>query len=302
VWIDALFNYLTAVDTPERRHLWPATIHLIGKDILWFHSVIWPCLLMALNPGRAEAEYLPRTVFGHGWWIAEGQKMSKSLGNFIDLAKLKAYAGRYSLDGLRWYLATQGPIGGTDADFSHAKFVEVYNADLANGIGNCASRVSNMIGKYFGGQLPEGGAGASPVPSACSAAVDRARSAVDAFDLGGACRQGIEIVRAVDLYINQTEPFKLAKRLDGDAAVRPQLAAILSACAEALRIASLLLAPAMPQKMADLQRRWNCSPPPGVPLADLARFGGPHAVKPGAAIEKGDALFMRADVVEAPPS
>lgn len=301
VWIDALFNYLTTVDTDERRRFWPATVHLIGKDILWFHAVIWPCLLMALNPGRPPEEYLPRTIFGHGWWIAEGQKMSKSLGNFIDLDRLKAYASRYSLDGLRWYLATQGPIAGVDADFSHAKFVEIYNAELANGIGNCASRVANMIAKYFDGRVPEPGPAGGPVAEAAAAAVRGAIEDANAFDLAGALRRGIDVVRAVDGFINATEPFKLAKRLDADPGVRPQLASILYACAEGVRIASLLLAPAMPRKMADLWALWNAAPAPDVPLADLARFGGDHALKPGQTIQKGEALFMRADPTEPAP-
>src|SRR4030095_11822694 len=111
VWIDALFNYLTAVDTPQRRHLWPkkgqgasdrpVAIQLIGKDILWFHAVIWPALLMSIG------EEGPNTLYGHGWVLSEGQKMSKTLGNFVDLEQLAAYSNKFSLDALRWYLVTQ---------------------------------------------------------------------------------------------------------------------------------------------------------------------------------------------------
>jgi len=317
VWIDALFNYLTTVDTPERKDLWPPAVHLIGKDILWFHAVIWPALLMALKKGQSVQKIaLPGMIFGHGWWISEGQKMSKSLGNFIDIERLRAYAGRYSLDALRWYLATQGPLSGGDADFSHAKFVEVYNADLANGIGNSTSRVSNMIAKYFDGKLPDpgaGGTGVSPVratgtaplpdlAAAAASAVQSSRAHADTLSLGEALAQGVALVTQVDGYINATEPFKLAKKLEAEPHRTAELAAILYNCAEALRIASLLMAPAMPTKMADLWKRWNCTPPPGVPLADLAAFGGPHALKPGTGIEKGDALFMRADPAEAAPS
>jgi methionyl-tRNA synthetase len=304
VWIDALFNYLTAVDTPVRRPLWPASVNLIGKDILWFHAVIWPALLIALNESGPDFAWveLPAQVFGHGWWVSEGQKMSKSLGNFIDLDKLKAYAGRYSLDGLRWYLATQGPLSGSDADFSHAKFVEVFNADLANGIGNCASRVGNMIAKYFDGKLPERGPGESPVPAACSAAASIAARTADAFDLAAALSQGINVVRAVDLYINQTEPFKLAKKLEAEPNRKAELAAILYTCAEGVRVASLLLSPAMPGKMAEIWRNWNCAPPAGVPLARLAQFGGEFALKPGTAVAKGEILFMRADPAEVAPA
>ncbi len=310
VWIDALFNYLSTVDTPDRRPLWPAQVHLIGKDILWFHSVIWPALLIALKNSGPEWTWveLPKLVFGHGWWVSEGQKMSKSLGNFIDLPKLQAYAGRYSLDALRWYLATQGPLSGADADFSHAKFVEVFNADLANGIGNCASRVGNMVAKYFDGKLPDRGAGFQPgqspgptVQESCSAAASIASRSATAFDLAAALQQGVNVVRAVDGYINQTEPFKLAKKLEAEPHRKPELAAILYTCAEAVRIASILLSPAMPTKMAEIWRNWNCAPPPGTPLSDLAKFGGPHALNPGTAIAKGDALFMRADPAEPPP-
>lgn len=300
VWIDALFNYYSAVDTPERKDLWPADVHLIGKDILWFHAVIWPAMLMGMGLE------LPRTVYGHGWWVSEGMKMSKSLGNFIDLAKLKAYAERYSLDGLRWYLVTQGPLGGTDADFAHSKFIEVYNADLANGIGNCASRVGNMIEKYFGGAVPpRGGPGADGATqdwaARCEAAVSAATAAADAFDIAEAAKAGIRLVAEVDAYIGVTQPFRLAKAIDADPAAKPRLEAILANCAEALRIAALLLSPTMPQKMADLLARWSCTPPPNVPLADLARFGGPHSLKPGTRIAKGDPLFMRADPAEPAP-
>ncbi len=299
VWIDALFNYLSTVDTPDRKHFWPPAAHFLGKDILWFHAVIWPAMLLALK------RPLPACIYGHGWWVSEGQKMSKSLGNFIDLPKLQAYASRYSLDALRWYLATQGPLGGNDADFSHAKFVEVYNADLANGIGNCASRVSNMIAKYFDGKLPSPGAGPSTPydwATIASRAATNSATAIAAIDLAGALAQAVELIKQVDGYINATEPFKLAKKLEADPSLRPQLAAILFNCAEGVRIASLLFSAAMPTKMADLWKRWNCTPALGIPLADLCKWGGPHSLKPGTPIEKGDALFMRADPAEPAPS
>ena len=341
VWIDALFNYLTAVDTDDRRGLWPCTVHLIGKDILWFHAVIWPALLMALRacPGY-DWVGLPGTVFGHGWWISDGQKMSKSLGNFIDLEKLKAYSARYGLDALRWYLATQGPLAGNDADFSHAKFVEVYNADLANGIGNSTSRVSNMIEKYFGGAIPAGNAAPDNPLNHMEAVVDpdlapRERSqrewfahckgeldaALNALGAGEselennfkpdqASIRGAGLVRAVDGYINITAPFKIAKVMEEDSWKKAALATILFNCSEGLRIASLLFFPAMPEKMAELWRRWNCThlrdpndPNSGfvAPLEELAQWGGPHSLRPGTPIRKGDPLFMRADPAEPAP-
>ncbi len=328
VWIDALFNYYTAVDTPERKHLWPATVHMMGKDIIWFHSVIWPTLLMAMGVA------LPRTIYAHGWWISEGKKMSKSLGNFIDLELLRAYAGRYGLDALRWYLAAQGPLGSNDADFAHAKFVEVYNADLANGIGNCASRVSNMIEKYFGGSVPDpaGKFDFNPqleLPSPANVPADvwkqagfawpaksvryfqETREAVDALDLATAIWSGRLLVIDVDGFINLTTPFKLAKSADTDSAAKTKLAQILWNCAEGIRIASLFMYPAIPFKMAELWRRWSCSPlrdpaDPNsgfiAPLEELAHWGGPHSLKPGTPIQKGEALFMRADPAEPPPT
>lgn len=303
VWIDALFNYLTAVDTDERRHLWPPDVQMLGKDILWFHAVIWPALLMSI--GRE----LPRTIWSHGWWLAEGQKMSKSLGNFIAIEQLEAYAGRYSLDALRWYLLAQGPLGANDANFSHAKFVEVFNADLANGIGNCTSRVGNMVSKYFEGRLPVGAAEAARRPVAegfdwgarTAGAVSAALAALDRIDLQGALAPALELVRLVDGYINVTQPFKLAKLAAQDAAKRDDLAAILANCAEALRVAALLLSPAMPSKMAQVLREWLCMPPPGVPLVELARLDGPHALRAGTPIAKGEILFQRADPAEPAP-
>lgn len=304
VWIDALFNYLTVVDTPERRRLWPAKVQLLGKDILWFHAVIWPALLIALKESGPDFAWveLPGTIFGHGWWISEGQKMSKTLGNFIDLEKMKEYAAKYSLDALRWYLLTQGPLTGNDADFSHAKFVETYNADLANGIGNCASRVGNMIEKYFGGSLPprggegEGGVGAEFGGERLAAkAMDVARAELAALDVGAALGAGMELVRHVDQYINATAPFKLAKTIDSNPGAKDQLAAILYNCAEAVRIASVLLSPALITKMPQLWKAWNCEPPAGATLEELCRFGdGPYSLKPGQRIAKGEILFMRA--------
>jgi len=304
VWIDALFNYLTAVDTPERRHLWPAGLHLIAKDILWFHAVIWPCLLMALKRD------LPGCVYAHSYWVREGRKMSKSLGNFVTIEVMRAYAGKYSIDALRWYLLTQGPLSNTDSDFSHGKFVEVYNADLANGIGNCASRVGNMIDKYFGGAVPDCGAGLQGEPAAsdynwpaiAAHSAQAAQARLRAFDLAGALHEGIELIRRVDGYINVTAPFKLAKTLEAQPENRAVLGRILYNCAEAVRIASLLLAPALVTKVPGLWAAWSCAPAPGVPLSKLAEFGGEHGLRAGQRVGKGEILFMRADVAEAPPA
>ncbi|MEM1424378.1 MAG: methionine--tRNA ligase [Planctomycetota bacterium] len=297
VWIDALINYWSAVRTDDRRKYWPAQVHVLAKDILWFHAVIWPCMLMALD------EDLPPIVYAHSFWIREGRKMSKSLGNFIDLATIRAYIDRYGLDAFRWYLLTQGPLGTTDADFVHAKFVEVYNADLANGIGNAASRVANMIAKYFDGQVPavtpEEAAAEShghDWPARTQQAVDDALAKTEAFDVAGAMRAGLELSNDVDKYIHETAPFKLAKDPDN----LPRVAAILTNCAEALVVAANLLAPAMPNSMTTLLSRFGRPAPEDLDGRDALCAWG--AVKAGTPIEKGDALFPRADADEEPPS
>ncbi len=300
VWIDALFNYLSAVDTPERRPFWPADAHVMGKDILWFHAVIWPCMLMALG------EPLPGCVYAHSYWIREGVKMSKSLGNFVDMPTIAAYCDRFGQDAFRWYMLTQGPIGATDADFAHAKFVEVYNSDLANGIGNAVSRVTNMIDKYFGGKCPDPRGAASHAghdwPAIAGAASEAAIRKIDALDLHGAFSEATALTRRVDGYIHATEPFRLAK----DAARMQEVATILYHSAEALRIAATLMWPAMPEKMTDALSRFGFEGPSATTIAgrgvnafgDLVGWG---RLKPGTPIVKGDALFPRADPELPPP-
>lgn len=324
VWIEALCNYLTVVDTQERRRFWPASVHVMAKDILWFHAVIWPAMLHALG------ERPPRTVYAHAYWIREGRKMSKSLGNFIEIQTLLVYAERYSRDAVRWYLLTQGPLGATDADFAHDRFVEVYNKDLANGLGNSVSRVGNMVAKYFEGALPREcngqfgfpdgralqlalaarrDAGVPPedpgrtfhFPDITRAAAARAAEALDRFELDAAVREGLGLVRAVDDFITYAAPFTLAKRMGDLEHADKALATILYACAETLRIASLLLAPILPDKTATFWAAWGCAPPPGARLEDLARYNGPHAFRAGHRLAKVDALFMRADPSDPAP-
>ncbi|MEZ6235490.1 MAG: methionine--tRNA ligase [Phycisphaerales bacterium] len=341
VWIEALCNYLSAVDRDDPgagaglrgdaaghadrgdlRRYWPASVHVMAKDILWFHAVVWPAMLMALGRG------LPGTVYAHAYYVRDGRKMSKSLGNFIEIDLLEKYCERYSPDAVRWYLATQGPLGATDADFSHAHFVETFNADLANGIGNCASRVGNMVAKYFDGRVPEAGgrfafdarseqqthasfnwAELTPV------ILSTYESAMHGFALSEALRVAMRYASDVDQFINATRPFGLAKGIEKGTSADPEgdratLAAVLYCCAEAVRIASLMLFPACPSKMAALWRTWGCSvlnDPHDIdsgfvaPLAELAKWAGPYGLKAGQAVSKGGILFMRADPAEEPP-
>jgi methionine--tRNA ligase len=316
VWIDALFNYITALGLAEpesdafraRAKFWPATYHVIGKEILWFHAVIWPALLIALKLP------LPRCIYAHSFWISEGQKMSKSLGNFIDLPTIQRYHSTYGLDAWRYYMATQGPLGAQDADFSAAHFHEVYTTDLVNTLGNCASRVTAMIIKYFDGIVPaanvqtstrpnvheEVSGGSARIiadhdwPKLAGDHVARAVKAMEAFDLSGGIEAAIALIRRIDGYINATEPFKLAK----DPAKKDELGAILSHCAEALRIASLLLWPVIPGKVEELWRALGLSIEPGGvegrgDFAKLCAWGG---LIPGAGTQiQKVALFPRVE-------
>ncbi len=334
VWIEALCNYLTTVDNDERAKYWDGeVVHLMAKDILWFHAVVWPAMLHAL--GKKP----PKTVYAHAYWIAEGAKMSKSLGNFIEIDLLQAYAEKYSLDAMRWFLATQGPLGANDADFAHARFIEVYNADLANSVGNSMSRVSNMFHKYFDGTIAQvcdgkfGFEDGTSLQTALAAlenagkkaddpnrtyelaaftqqAVDNAACALETMNLETMLDSGRSIVRHVDEFISYCAPFTLAKQVDSLEDGPHALSSILYSCAEALRVASLLLSPAMPEKMAELWRNWNCThltdpndPNSGfvAPLSELAKWGGEYSLKPGQKIAKGEALFMRADAKEPAP-
>tara|TARA_Y100000589_G_scaffold303882_1_gene316619 strand:- start:498 stop:1991 length:1494 start_codon:yes stop_codon:yes gene_type:complete len=293
VWIDALLNYITALGLAdkdsdwyaERQEYWPASIQVLGKEILWFHAVIWPAILMALELP------LPSCIYAHSFWISEGQKMSKSLGNFIDLEQLQNYTDTYGSDALRYFLSTQGPLGATDSDFSKSQFHETYTTDLVNTLGNCASRTSAMIGKYCDGLCPTdtgecAGGGVEWVEFTTSQ-VETSMAAMDQFDLAGSINAAMAIVRRVDAFINDTEPFKLAK----DPAASATVGNILYRCAEAIRIAACLLEATMPQKIQELRDAWHL----GEATGDLRTECHWGRLEAGTAIDKV-ALFPRVDV------
>ena len=298
VWIDALFNYITALglgDVTSARYesrgkYWPASYHVIGKEILWFHAVIWPAILMALELP------LPKCIYAHSFWISEGRKMSKSIGNFIDEETIDSYVEKYGMDAWRYFIVTQGPLGASDADFVSATFHDMYTAHLVNTVGNCTSRVTAMLEKYFEGEIPSELKEEKRItfegfdwPVTCKEAVVSWSEAMEQFSLANAIETAMILIREVDLFINETAPFKLAK----DETKQAELAAILYQCVETLRIASILLTPIIPHKMADFRQAISASLDENATrsIEELTSWGG---LTPGGKIKKV-ALFPRVD-------
>ncbi|MBI2761858.1 MAG: methionine--tRNA ligase, partial [Chloroflexi bacterium] len=260
VWIDALFNYVSAVDTPERRHLWPADVHLIAKDILWFHAVIWPALLMALHraPGFDWLE-LPRRVYAHGFWVSGGQKMSKSLSNFVDLERLERCVTAVGLDGLRYFLAAAGPLGIADRDFTEERLAEVYTADLANGFGNLVQRATSLVSRYAGGVMPEPGPPETPETALRAVSEALPAQVAEAFErlaVDEAAAHVMALVTAANRYAEETAPWQLAR-----AGNNGRLATSLYHLTEAARLAAWYLQPVMPAAAAEAHRRLSGQEP-----------------------------------------
>jgi len=289
VWIDALSNYYTALGVPEIgdehdgrfARYWPADVQLIGKDILWFHAVYWPCMLMAVDVPP------PKCVFAHGWWTSEGKKMSKSLGNFISREVIAEICGEYSVDVYRYFLLRAVAFG-ADGDFSRAMLKQRYNTELANGVGNLLSRTVNMIGRYFDGAVPacgQAGQHEHPVHQAAEALQTAAARAMEACRFHVYLEMVQALATATNVYIDRTEPFKLAK----DDSQRRRLGTILYTCAEAVRTVLLYLSPFMPDA-ADrglAQLGWRAQ---GEALAKAGRWG---VLPAGARVQKAQPLFPR---------
>jgi methionyl-tRNA synthetase len=289
VWVDALSNYITALGMPEIgrdddgafARYWPADVHLIGKDILWFHAVYWPCLLMALDLP------LPRCVFAHGWWTAEGRKMSKTLGNFISRETIAEICSQYSVDVYRYYLLRAVAFG-SDGDFSQEMFQSRYNSDLANTIGNLLSRTVNMITRYLDGVVPSGGTSVqeqAAVIEAAEALSSGAPEDMASCSFHRYIERIIALADATNQFIDKTEPFKLAK----DPSRKEALGEILYTCAESLRIVLLYLEPIMPEAA----RRGWAQLGVGPEESGLSQRGQWGRLEPGTHVKKGDALFPR---------
>ncbi len=249
VWFDALINYAAAVgygwDEERFKEWWPASLHVVGKDITRFHCVIWPAMLM--SAGVAP----PKQVFGHGWVYFKGERMSKTMGNIVD--PLDA-ASRFGPDPLRLYLAKEIPYGG-DGDFTWERFEEKYNADLANNLGNLVNRVASMTERYQKGVIRPAGGG--PLAAIAAGTVAAYKASMDVHALHEGAASAFRLVSAANNYIAETQPWALAK----DPANADRLNGVLADTAEAVRIAAVLLSPVMPASATEILRRLGDSTP-----------------------------------------
>jgi methionyl-tRNA synthetase len=284
VWFDALFNYCTAIGYASDRarfdHYWPAVTHIIGKDILRFHAVYWPAMLMAAG------ELPPHRVFAHGYLLIGGEKMSKTALNQISPADLVEDFGS---DGVRYHLLADLRFG-PDGDFTYEGMVARHNADLANNFGNLANRVLNMAASYLGGVSPEA-RDDGPLADAAQRAFDGITDALDRLDFSNGFGAVWDLIRATNAYIEDRQPWKLNKAGDSDA-----VAAVLGDCLEALRIVALLASPLIPRAAGELWRRLGLTgTPEDQRLPGAAAWGGLPA---GLPLDKGEALFPRLEASE----
>ena len=254
VWFDALVNYVSALEyltpVPSRDRCWPASVHLVGKDILTTHAVYWSTMLMALNLP------LPETIFAHGWWTVDGEKMSKSRGNVVDPNKM---VDEYGADAFRYFLLREVPFG-QDGDFSQSAMVTCINSDLANGIGNLLSRTLTMVERFADNTIPAVGTPALPELET--------RIAATAINLPERINHGFstlafrenlqaiwELIGLCDEYIDKAAPWQLAKNPDS----HPRLKTVLNTASRALRLLSVLVYPFMPQTAAQLAQQLGIS-------------------------------------------
>ena len=284
VWVDALSNYITALGYENSRYddyakYWPADIHMVGKEILRFHTILWPAMLMALDLP------LPKRVFGHGWLLLEGGKMSKSKGNVVDPVVL---CDRYTTDAIRYFLLREIPFG-NDGVFSNEALISRINSDLANDLGNLLSRTVAMVEKYFGGTLPteraegEFDAELTEVVKNMPAQVTKA---MDDLLLPQALAEIFKGIQRANKYIDETAPWVLAK----DEANRPRLAGVLYNLCETLRFAATLLQPFMPSTAPKIAEQLGLA---GMTLSyDSLEYGKVSTYT----VYKGEALFPRIDV------
>ena len=287
VWFDALINYISAIGFNKKSQAnfnkwWPATYHLIGKDILTTHTVYWPIMLKAIGIS------CPKSIFAHGWWLVGRDKMGKSLGNVVDPMMM---CDKYGVDPFRYYLLAEMTLG-QDASFTEQHFINRYNNDLADGLGNMLNRVIKLINRYFGGSIPTAVSTAKTDKRLQEFALDTVEIMEDSIiqmKLDRGLARVMECVRKCNQYFEQTTPWKLAK--EGN---QNRLSAVLYTSADVLRIVSGLLYPVMPTKMETMRRVLGVSQEKIEPtLQELREWG---KLKPFSKVEDITSLFPRIEI------